>query len=76
MELGDDEPASSSSQRPEMTLQRRGTWAGRDMTQPAVTQIILAALWRVDRKRDLARFQAEKLFKGCVIILIGGFQDV
>ena len=37
MELGDDEPASSGSQRPEMTLQRWGTWAGRDMTQPAIT---------------------------------------
>ena len=45
------------------------------MTQPKVREITLAAVERVDQERELARFQAEKLLKGCVIILIGGFQD-
>lgn len=45
----------------------------RDTTQPAVG--LPAAVKRLGRERELAGFQGERLLKGCVTILIGGFKD-
>lgn len=47
----------------------------RDESQPAGRESTLAAVWWLDWERELARFETEKLLKGCVIIFIGGFKD-